>query len=296
MTSNDGNMFCNFGLHGQGGSDVREARRVQGTNCREAQVREDCGSTETRAGRVAVLVSRKAALHCLRVTAPAGEGQSLGPPPACRRQSPPAGRRRERAAPVLDDVPGRRGLSTERVEDHRDELVVRLPTGRKVLAILCATCLDEAGRYGAPAAGRWIWRRAVEAETASQHRRPDDCCGVRRSRRRQRYADDGSRVSSNSQVIGIPEKSSSSARRRVACARGSTSTFSRSPCCQALVWERSLARTCPRWRHVCERTRSLPVKLRATHWCLSSTSALEMILPHVQGHGASSSTAWSGFD
>jgi hypothetical protein len=57
---------------------------------------------------------------------------------------------------VLDDVSGRWRPSTERVEDHRDELVVRLPTGRKVLVVLGLTCLDEAGRYGTAAAGRGV--------------------------------------------------------------------------------------------------------------------------------------------
>jgi hypothetical protein len=37
-------------------------------------VRKDCGSTATRARLVAVLVARKAALHCLRVAAPESEG------------------------------------------------------------------------------------------------------------------------------------------------------------------------------------------------------------------------------
>jgi hypothetical protein len=83
----------NFGLHGT--VLVYMERLIHRRDCREAQVREGCGSTVTRAGQVAVLVAPKAALHCLRVAAPEGEGQSLDPPPACRRQSPIAGRRRE---------------------------------------------------------------------------------------------------------------------------------------------------------------------------------------------------------
>jgi hypothetical protein len=67
---------------------------------------------------------------------------------------------------VLDDVPGRRGPSTKRVEDHRDELVVRPPTGPKVLVVLCATSVNEAGRYGAAAAGRGVASRRARRRGA----------------------------------------------------------------------------------------------------------------------------------
>jgi hypothetical protein len=54
-------------------------------------VRKACVSTATRTGQVAVLVTRKTALHCRRVAAPEGNGQPPSPPPACRRPSSPDG-------------------------------------------------------------------------------------------------------------------------------------------------------------------------------------------------------------
>jgi hypothetical protein len=69
-----GTSVFNFGLHGKVGAWLAGATKVRGTVCRGAQVRKDGGPAVTRADRVAVLVSRKAALYCPRIAAPEGEG------------------------------------------------------------------------------------------------------------------------------------------------------------------------------------------------------------------------------
>jgi hypothetical protein len=58
----------------RGGVRRAGARQVQRTKLKGAEVRKDCGSPATGTRQVAVLVTRQAALHCLRVTAPEGEG------------------------------------------------------------------------------------------------------------------------------------------------------------------------------------------------------------------------------